>query len=82
MSKTVMVIKRLIKPFFVNNNAIKVSKENYCRNLRNELFPAIKKVVKRDGWIFAQDGAPSPRSHLVQEFFKTKLCRRIASILI
>ena len=31
-----------------------------------------EKVVKRDDWIFAQDGAPSHRSHLVQDFLKTK----------
>ena len=62
--------------FFVNNNGIKVNKENYCRHLRKELFPAIEKVVKRDDWIFAHDGAPSHRSHLVQDFLKTKLKRR------
>ena len=41
------------KPFFVNKNGIKVNKENYCRHLRKELFPAIEKVVKLDDWIFA-----------------------------
>ena len=51
--------------FFVNSNGIKVNKENYYRHSRKELFPAIEKVVKRDDWIFAQDGAPS---HLVQDF--------------
>ena len=34
--------------FFGNNNGIKVIKENYCRHLRMELFPAIEKVFKRD----------------------------------
>ena len=64
--------------FFVNNNGIKVNKKNYCRHLRKELFPAMEKVVKRDDWIFAQDGAPSQQSHLVQGFLKTKLkCRFI-----
>ena len=62
--------------FFVNNNGIKVNKENYCRHLRKELFPATEKVVKRDDWTFAHDGAPSHRSHLVQDFLKTKLKRR------
>ena len=61
------------KPFLVNNNDIKVNKRNYCRHLREELFPAIEKVVKRDDWIFAQDGVPSHRCHLVQDFLKTKL---------
>ena len=65
------------KPFFVNNNGTKVNKGNYCRHLLKELLPAIEKVVKRD-WTFAQDGAPSHRPHLVQDFFKTKLkCRFI-----
>ena len=41
------------KPFFVNNNGIKVNKENYSRHLHKELFPAIEKVIKRDNWIFA-----------------------------
>ena len=44
--------------FLVNNNGIKVNKESYYRHLRKELFPAIEKVIKRDDWIFAQDGAP------------------------
>ena len=43
------------KLFFVNNNGTKVNKENYCRHLCKELFPAIEKVVKRDDWIIAQD---------------------------
>ena len=46
------------KIFFVNNNGIKVNKESYYRHLGKELFPAIEKVIKRDDWIFAQDGAP------------------------
>ena len=45
--------------FFVSNNGNTVNKENYCRYLRKELFPAIEQVVKRDDWIFAQDEAPS-----------------------
>ena len=30
------------KSFSVNNNGIKVSKENYCQNLRKELFPTVE----------------------------------------
>ena len=41
-----------------------------------DLFPAIEKIVKRNDWIFSQDGAPSHRSHLVQDFLKTELKRR------
>ena len=40
------------KPFFVNENGIKVNKENYFKHLKNQLFPGIKKLVKRDDWIF------------------------------
>ena len=63
MSKQVMLSAAIswygvTKIFFVNNNGIKVNKESYYRHLRKELFPAIEKVIKRDDWIFAQDGAP------------------------
>ena len=34
------------------------------------MFPAIKKLVKRDDWIFVQDSAPSHRSNLVQDFLE------------
>ena len=63
MSKQVMLSAAIswygvTKIFLVNNNGIKVNKESYYRHLRKELFPAIEKVIKRDDWIFAQDGAP------------------------
>ena len=58
------------KPFCVNENGIKVNKENYCKHLKKQLFPAIKKLVKRDDWIFVQDSAPSHRSNLVQDFLE------------
>ena len=32
------------------------------------MFSAIETVVKRDDWIFAQDGAQSHQSHSVQDF--------------
>ena len=60
---------------FVNNNGIKVNKENYCLHLRKKLFLVIEKCVKCDDWIFAKDGVPSHRSHLVQDFLKIKLKR-------
>ena len=41
------------KTFFVNENGIKVNKENYCKHLKRKLFPAIKKLAKHDDWIFA-----------------------------
>ena len=40
------------------------------------MFPAIKKLVKRDDWIFVQDSAPSHRSNLVQDFLEKTLKRR------
>ena len=50
------------------------------------LFRGIEKVVKRDDWIFAQDGAPSDRSHLVRDFINKietpfHPCGRMTSIL-
>ena len=53
VSKKVMVSAAIswhgvTKPFFLNSNAIKVNKGNYCRHLRKELFLAIEKVVKCD----------------------------------
>ena len=65
-----------IKNNNVNSNGIKFNKENYCRHWIKELFPAIEKVVKRDDWIFAQDGAQSHWSHLLQDFLKVKLKSR------
>ena len=47
------------KPFFVNNNCIKVNKENYCRHLRK------KKLLNV---MITQDRVLSNRSHLVQDF--------------
>ena len=58
------------KPFFVNENGIKVTKENYCKHLEKQLFPAIKKLVKHDDWIFVQDSAPSHRWNFIQEFLE------------
>ena len=55
------------KPFIVNENGIKVNKENYCKYLKKQLFPAIKELVKRDDWIFVQDSVPSHRSNLVKK---------------
>ena len=69
ISKKVMISPAILwngatKSFLLSNNGIKVNKENY---LRKELFLAVKKV---DHWIFAQDGTPSHRPHLVQYFLK------------
>ena len=58
------------KPFFVNEKGIKVNSVNYHKHLKNDLFPAIEKVVNRDDWIFVQDGASKHTSNLVQNFLK------------
>ena len=40
------------------------------------MFPAIKKLVKRDDWIFVQDSALSHRPNLLQDFLeKSFKCR-------
>ena len=45
------------------------------------MFPAIKKLVKRDDWIFAQDSAPSDRFNVVQDFLEKTLKRRLVKYL-
>ena len=60
----------------MNENSIKVNKENYCEHLKKRLFPAIKKLIKRDDWVFVQDNAPSQRSNLVHNFLEKTLKRR------
>ena len=59
MSRKVMVSASIswhgaTKPFFMNENGINVNKEE-----KKYLLPAIKKLVKRDDWIFVQDCALS-----------------------
>ena len=52
----------------------------YPLRFHDMVLPAIEKVVKRDDWIFAQDRAPSHRSHLIQDFFKRCLKRRFIRV--
>ena len=61
---------------FVSENGIKVNQENYCKHLNKQLFPKIKKLVKRDDWIFDQDSASSYRSILAQDFLEKTFKRR------
>ena len=68
------------KPFLGNNNAIKVNRKHYCRNMHKELFPSIEKVVQRADSIFVQDGASCHQPHLVQTFLKTKWKRRFIHV--
>ena len=71
-------IKSPTQPFFVNNRGMKVNAKNYLNHLKKELFPTIEEVYKRNDWIFVQDGAPSHRSNLVQEFLEETMQRRYA----
>ena len=77
MSRKVMVSAAIswygaTKPVFVNESGIEVNKENFCKHLKRQ-FPAIKKLVKPDGWMFVQDSALSHRSNLVQDFLEKSL---------
>ena len=49
---------------------VKVNKENYCKHLKKQLFPAIKKLVKQDDWIFVQDSPPSHWSNFLEKTLK------------
>ena len=58
------------KSFFVNENGIKVNKENYCKYLK-KLFSAIKNLLS-----VIVNSAPSHRSNLVLDFLEKTLKRR------
>ena len=61
------------KPFFVNENGLKVNAERYKKHLEKQLFPEVDRLMNGTCWIFLQDSAPSHRSNLVQNFLKEKL---------
>ena len=65
----------------MNENGIKVNEDNYCKHLKKQLFPAIKKLVKRDDWIFVEESAPSQRSNLVQDFLEKTLKRHFVKFV-
>ena len=65
MSRKVMLFAEIswcgaTKPFFVNENGIKVNKQNYCKRLKNSFFLQLK-------------SASSHRSNLVQHFLQKAL---------
>ena len=64
------------KPFFVNDEGVKVNAKSYKRHLEKKLLPAVQTLFSHEQWIFLQDGAPSHTSNLVQEFLKDKLNKR------
>ena len=45
------------------------------------MFPAIKKLVKRDDWLFAQDSAPSDRLNMVQDVLEKTLKSHLVKYL-
>ena len=67
------------RPFFVNNQGMKVNAVRYHRHLKNELFPAIEKFMKHGDWIFVQDGASSHTAGIVQDFLKTTMKKRFVN---
>lgn len=84
LSRKVMVSAGLCyqgatKPFFVNNKGLKVNARSYHKHLKTQLFPAIEKLIKREDWIFLQDGATSHTSNLVQDYLSNTLKKRFVN---
>lgn len=80
-SKKVMVSacvtwKGATKPFFVNDNGLKVNGKSYKKHLEKTLLPDVDRIMQNDRWIFIQDSAPSHRANIVQDFLKERLCTR------
>ena len=59
------------KPFFVNENGIKVNEENYCKHQKKQLFSTIKNLLS-----VIVNSAPSHRPNLVLDFLEKTLKRR------
>ena len=64
------------RPFFVNEEGVKVNGENYQQHLQEELLPAIRSVYPREDFTFIQDGASSHTDKRVQKFLRANLGRR------
>ena len=60
---------------------VKVNKDNHCKHLTKQLFLAIKRLVKRDDWVFVKDSAPSHGSNLVQDFLENTLKPRFVKFV-
>ena len=65
--------KGATKPFFVNENGLKVNAKTYKKHLEKQLFPEVDRLMNGTSWIFLQDSTPSHRSNLVQNFLKERL---------
>lgn len=67
-----MTCNRATKPFYANDNEIKVNTISYSEHLFEKVQSMIEDVKKKD-WIFIQDGTPSHRSNMVQTVLTEKL---------
>ena len=65
--------KGATKPFFVNEDGLKVNAKAYQKHLEKQLFPEVGRLMNDTSWIFLQDSAPSHRSNLVQNFLNERL---------
>ena len=65
--------KGATKPYFVNDNGMKVNSQSYKKHLNGELIPEIERLMQHDRWVFLQDSAPSHRATIVQDLLKEKL---------
>jgi transposase len=64
------------KPFFVNEEGLKVNGPRYLAHLQQDLLPAIREVYPRENFIFVQDSAPAHASNVVKNYMKAELGKR------
>jgi len=76
MVSAVLTWHGVTKPFFVNEEGLKVNGERYLAHLQDELLPAVREVYPRENFIFVQDSAPSHRCTIVKNFLKEELRQR------
>ena len=68
--------KGATKPFFVNENGLKINGKMYKKHLEKKLLPEIDRLMKNESWKFIQDSTPYHRSNLVQNFLRERLHSR------
>ena len=57
--------KGATKPFFVNENGLKVNAKTDKKHFGKQLFPEVDRLMNGTSWIFLQDSTPSHCSNLV-----------------
>ena len=62
--------KDATKPFFVNENRLKVNAKIDKKHLENQLFPEVDRFMNGTCWIFLQDSTSFLRSNHLQNFLK------------